>query len=54
MKELLKRMEERLKYLESDEAKKDFMDEDEIHYRSSEILLVIIATQEEILKFIKQ
>lgn len=54
MKELLNRMNERLKYLESEQAQIDGMDETEIKWRSREIILAIIATQEEVIKTIKQ
>lgn len=54
MKNLLKRMNERLDYLESGQAALDGMEKDEIQYRSAEIMLAIIATQEEILKTINE
>ena len=49
MKDLLDKMQERRKYLESDQAKEDGMDEIEIKWRIREITLAIIATQQKLL-----
>ena len=53
MKELLDKMQERMKYLESKEPKNDGMDEVEIKWRIRELTLAIIATQQELLEQMK-
>lgn len=50
MKNLLKALNERLNYLESEQSLTDGMEEKERYHRHQELLLAIIATQQEILK----
>lgn len=49
MKELLDKMQERMEYLESNEAKTDGMDDVEIKWRVRELTLAIVATQQKLL-----
>lgn len=50
MEDLLDKMQERMKYLESEQPKNDGMDDIEIKWRVKELTLAIIATQQKLLE----
>jgi len=52
LQEILNDMQDRMKYLESEQAKVDFMDDVEINYRSMELTLAIIAVQQKLIGFL--